>query len=36
MTVVYANYQTLVNRAILIENKHREMKEKKKKLDVQC
>ena len=35
MTVVYADYQTLVDRANVIENKHREMKEKKRKLDVQ-
>ena len=36
MTVVYADYQTLVDRAIIIENKRPEMKEKKKKkLDVQ-
>ena len=35
MTVVYADYQTLVDRAIVIENKCREMKEKNKKLDVQ-
>ena len=36
MTVVYADYQTLVDRAIIIENKHREMEEKKRKLDIQC
>ena len=35
MTVVYADYQTMVNRANVIENKCREMKEKKRKLDVQ-
>ena len=32
MTVVYDDYQTLVDRAIVIENKRREMKEKKKNL----
>ena len=31
MTVVYPNFQTLVNRAILIENKHRKMEEKKRR-----
>ena len=35
MTVVYADYQTLVDRAIVIENKHREMEEKKRKHDLQ-
>ena len=35
MTVVYANYQTLVDRAIIIENKRREMEEKKRKHDLQ-
>ena len=35
MTVVYADYQTLVERANVIENKRREMKEKKRKFDVQ-
>ena len=35
MTVVYADYQTLVDRAIVIENKHREMEEKKRKHDFQ-
>ena len=35
MTVVYADYQTLVDRAIVIENKHREMEEKKRKYDLQ-
>ena len=35
MIVVYADYQTLVDRANVIENKRREMKEKKRKLDVQ-
>ena len=35
MTVVYADYQTLVNRAIVIENKRREMEEKKRKRDLQ-
>ena len=29
MTVVYANYQTLVNRAIVNENKSREMKKRR-------
>ena len=36
MTVVYADYQTLVDRAIVIENKRREMEEKKRKHDLQC
>ena len=36
MTVVYANYQMLVDRANVTENKQREMKEKKRKLDIQC
>ena len=35
MTVVYANYQTLVDRAIVIENNHQEMEEKKRKRDLQ-
>ena len=35
MTVVYADYQTMVNRANVIENKCREMKEKKRKLELQ-
>ena len=35
MTVVYADYQTLVDRAIVIENKCREMEEKKRKRDLQ-
>ena len=35
MTVVYADYQTLVDRAILIENKRQEMEEKKRKRDLQ-
>ena len=35
MTMVYVNYQTLVDKAIVIENKHREMEEKKKKHDLQ-
>ena len=35
MTVVYADYQMLVDRAIVIENKHREMEEKKRKCDLQ-
>ena len=34
MTVVYADYQTLVDRAIVIENKRREMEEKKRKCDL--
>ena len=32
MTVEYPDFQTLVNRAILIENKHREMVEKKRRM----
>ena len=36
MTIVYADYQTLVDRAIVIKNKHREMEEKKRKHDLQC
>ena len=36
MTVVYLDFNTLVNRAIVIENKHREMEEKKRKRDLQC
>ena len=36
MTVVYVDYQTLVDRAIVIENKHQEMEEKKRKHDHQC
>ena len=32
MTVVYPNFQTLVNRAILIENKRQEMEEKKRRI----
>ena len=36
MTVVYADYQTLVDRAIVIGNKRREMEEKKRKRDLQC
>ena len=35
MTVVYADYQTLVERAIVIENKRQEMEEKKRKCDLQ-
>ena len=35
MTIVYPNFKTLVDRAILIENKHREMEEKKRKRDLQ-
>ena len=35
MTVVYVDYQTLVDRAIVIENKHQEMEEKKRKCDLQ-
>ena len=30
MTIVCVDYQTLVDRAIVIENKHREMEEKRK------
>ena len=36
MTVVYLGFKILVDRAILIENKHREMEEKKRKCDLQC
>jgi len=35
MTVVYPNFQTLVNRAILIENKRQEMEEKKRRIQSQ-
>ena len=35
MTVVYPDFKTLVDRAIVIENKHREMEEKKRKPDLQ-
>ena len=35
MTVVYADYQTLVDRAIVIGNKRREIEEKKRKRDLQ-
>ena len=35
MTVVYPDFQTLVNRAILIENKRREMEEKKRRIQSQ-
>ena len=35
MTVVYLDFNTLVDRAIVIENKHREMEEKKRKHDLQ-
>ena len=35
MTMVYADYQILVDRAIVIENKHQEMEEKKRKHDLQ-
>ena len=35
MTVVYADYQTLVYRAIVIENKRREIEEMKRKHDLQ-
>ena len=35
MTIVYPNFKTLVHRAILIENKRREMEEKKRKRDLQ-
>ena len=34
MTVVYPNFKTLVDRVILIENKRREMEEKKRKHDL--
>jgi len=36
ITVVYADYQTLVDRAIVIENKRQEMEEKKRTHDLQC
>ena len=36
MIIVYADYQTLVDRAFVIENKCREMEEKKRKHDLQC
>ena len=35
MTVEYPDFHTLVNRAILIENKHREMEEKKRRIQGQ-
>ena len=35
MTILYADYQMLVDRAIVIENKRREMEEKKRKHDLQ-
>ena len=35
MTIVYPNFKTLVDRAVVIENKHREMEEKKRKRDLQ-
>ena len=35
MTVVYPDFQTLVNRAILIENKRQEMEEKKRRIQSQ-
>ena len=35
MTVVYPDFKTLVERAIVNENKRREMEEKKKKCDLQ-
>ena len=35
MTVVYPDFKTLVDRAIVIENKRREMEEKKRKRDLQ-
>ena len=35
MTVVYPDFKTLVDRAIRIENKRREMEEKKRKRDLQ-
>ena len=34
MTVVYPDFKTLVDRAIVIENKRREMEEKKRKRDL--
>ena len=34
MTIVYPNFKTLVDKAILIENKRREMEEKKRKRDL--
>ena len=36
MTIVYHDFKTLVDRAILIENKRRGMEEKKRKHDLQC
>ena len=35
MTVVYPDSKTLVDRAIIIENKRREMEQKKRKRDLQ-
>jgi len=35
MTVEYPDFQTLVNRAILIENKRREIEEKKRRIQSQ-
>jgi len=35
MTIVYADFQTLVDRAIVIENKRREMEEKKRRIQSQ-
>ena len=35
MTVVYPDFQTLVNRAILIENKRREIEEKERRIQSQ-
>ena len=35
MTVVFADYQTLVDITIIIENKCQEMEEKKRKRDLQ-
>ena len=35
MTVVYADFQTLVDRAIVFQNKRREMEEKKRKIQSQ-
>ena len=35
MTVEYPDFQTLVNRVILIENKRREMEEKKRRIQSQ-
>jgi len=35
MTVEYPDFQTLVNRAILIENKRQEMEEKKRRISAE-